>query len=114
MPKKITLTDKDREELVPLLHITESERALLSEEVQAKLELFAKEVDERGFKELENIVEESIHSLKTLELSNTLTPKLTRSHKKEYLWWAMNYRFFLAQRKAQRARRKSKKSKKHK
>ena len=114
MPKKITLTDKDRGELVPLLHLTEAERALLPEEILQKLDLLTKEQSEGDFKRLEEIIEKSIHSVRSFELNKASESKLTRSHKKEYLWWAMNYRFFLAQRKAQRARRKSKKSKKHK
>ncbi|CUU40541.1 hypothetical protein [Helicobacter typhlonius] len=45
---------------------------------------------------------------------NTLYKELTRRSKKDYLWWETNYRIFLAQRKAQRARHRAKMDKKQK
>lgn len=110
---KIVLTTQDREELAPLLNITKVERALMPKEVLSKLELLAKEQEEDGFTEIENIINESISFVKSLE-AKTLYANLKPSQLKDYLWWETNYRIFLAQRKSQRERRKCYKNKANK
>ena len=76
----------------------------MPQEVLEKLEILEEEQKKGDFKDLEQIVEESIHLIESLAPSHTT---LTRRH----FWWETNYRIFLAQRKAQRARRKSNKKK---
>lgn len=80
----------------------------MPQEVLEKLEILEEEQKKGDFKDLEQIVEESIHLVESLTPSHTT---LKRRHLKDYLWWETNYRIFLAQRKAQRARRKSNKKK---
>lgn len=65
LESQIVLTDKDREELTPLLHASQAARALMPEEVLLKLDLLAKEQQEGGFKEFENIIEESLSFIET-------------------------------------------------
>ncbi|WP_236096383.1 MULTISPECIES: hypothetical protein [Helicobacter] len=111
--KKLVLTDKDREELAPLLNISQAERKLMPKETLKKLEIFEQEQENPNFKDLEDIIKESM-SLVEAFVPNTLYKELTRRSKKDYLWWETNYRIFLAQRKAQRARHRAKMDKKQK
>ncbi|MCX2717501.1 hypothetical protein OQH61_07125 [Helicobacter sp. MIT 21-1697] len=107
---KVVLTAQDRKELAPLLHITKAERELMPQEILDKLEILAKEQDKNEFQDLEQIIEESLHIVESLAPNAKTTYKKQR-HIKDYLWWQTNYRIFLAQRKAQRARRKCYKNK---
>lgn len=111
---KIVLTPEDRKELAPLLNISKAERELMPKEILEKLEALAKE-QEGDFQELDQIIEESLHLVESLEPTfdaSALFVCHKRSHIKDYLWWRTNYQIFLAQRKAQRARRKCYKNKK--
>lgn len=65
LESQIVLTDKDREELTPLLYASQAARALMPKEVLLKLDLLAKEQQEGGFKEFENIIEESLSFIET-------------------------------------------------
>lgn len=108
--QKITLTERDREELTPLLNVSKAERELMPKEIQEKLEILANEGTEK-FDDIEQIIEESLHVVETLGTQGTCKmPK--RRYIKDYLWWQTNYRIFLAKRKAQRAYRKARKHKK--
>ena len=111
---KVVLTAQDRKELTLLLHITKAERELMPQEILDKLEILAKEKEqeENEFQDLEQIIEESLHIVESLAPNADITHKaLKKRHIKDYLWWQTNYRIFLAQRKAQRARRKCYKNK---
>lgn len=112
---KVVLTTQDREELAPLLNITKAERELMPEEILEKLELLAKEQEDGRYQDLEQIIEESLHIVESLE-PNADSSALYEIHKrrqvKEHLWWKTHYKVFLARRKAQRARRKCYKNKK--
>ena len=112
---KVVLTAQDRQELAPLLNITKSEKELMPEGILEKLELLAKEQEKGDFQDLEQIIEESLHFVESLEPSadaSALYECHKRSHIKDYLWWRTNDQIFLAQRRAQRARRKCYKNKK--
>ncbi|WP_295739509.1 hypothetical protein [uncultured Helicobacter sp.] len=106
---KVVLTTQDREELAPLLNITKAERELMPKEILEKLELLAKEQEEGGYQDLEQIIEESLQIVESLE-PNADASALYETHKrsqlKNYIWWITHYQVFLARRKAQRARRK--------
>ena len=68
--------------------------------------------EENEFQDLEQIIEESLHIVESLAPNADITHKaLKKRHIKDYLWWQTNYRICLAQRKAQRARRKCYKNK---
>lgn len=112
---KVVLTTQDREELAPLLNITKAERELMPKEILEKLELLAKEQEEGGYQDLEQIIEESLQIVESLE-PNADVSALYETHKrsqlKSYIWWRTHYQVFLARRKAQRARRKCHKKKK--
>lgn len=111
MPKhKVILTQQDREELAPLLHISKAERELMPQEILEKLDLLAQEQEEEQFQDLEQIIEESLHFVESLEPSASgasLRTYRKPSHIKACLWWETNYRIYLAQRKVARIRRKS-------
>lgn len=112
---KVILTTQDREELAPLLNITKAERELMPAEILAKLELLAKEQEEGNYQDLEQIIEESLQFVETLESgARASTPYGTskRSRLKDYIWWKTHYQVFLSKRKAQRTRRKCYKNKK--
>lgn len=109
---KVVLTTQDREELAPLLNITKAERELMPQEVLEKLELLAKEQEEGGYQDLEQIIEESLQIVESLEPNaDMLYDTHKRSRLKDYIWWRTHYQVFLSKRKAQRARRKCYKKK---
>lgn len=100
--KALVLTAKDREELTPLLNTTKAERDLMPKDMLQKLEILAKEQESKdGFQDIEQIIKESLNIVESLRPHT-----LRRRHIKDLLWWQVNYHIFLAQRKAQRARRK--------
>lgn len=103
---KIILTKQDREELMPLLHITKAERELMPKEVLEKLELLQSEQEVGHFKELEEIIEESLQIVQSLT-PNMLKSKSAQTHIKQQLFKQAKYHLFLAKRKAQRARHKT-------
>ena len=84
----------------------------LVESQEAARAMKEKEQEENEFQDLEQIIEESLHIVESLAPNADITHKaLKKRHIKDYLWWQTNYRIFLAQRKAQRARRKCYKNK---
>ena len=113
MPKSsITLTQQDRQELAPLLNISSAERELMPKEVLEKLEILAKEQEDGGFQEMEQIITESLQSIQTLDKTCHVPCGIhSRRHLKEYIWWHTHYQIFLQKRKAQRARHKKHKHK---
>ncbi len=109
---KIVLTAQDRKELTPLLHLTKAERKLMPQEVLQKLEVLAREQDGTSeFQQLEEIIEESLNIVQTLELNEDLEylrQTNQREKIKDFVWWSINYKIFLAHRRVQRARRRAK------
>lgn len=100
----ITLTQKDREELTPLLRLSQAELEFVPEEILKKLEVLKNEkATQDDFVAFEAIIDESLQYVKSLA-SKSRKPR----HIKKQLWWRTHYKIFIAQRKNHRARRKSK------
>lgn len=109
---KIVLTAQDRKELTPLLHLTRAERKLMPQEILQKLEVLAHEKDGTSeFQQLEEIIEESLNIVQSLQLNEDLGHLRQNNQQekiKNFVWWSVNYKIFLAHRRAQRARHRAK------
>ena len=77
----ITLTDKDRKELAPLLGTSAAERALMPEETLKKLKALEKEQQDGPFEDLDKMINESISAVKTKKSkrNSSLQIKIERS-----------------------------------
>lgn len=112
----IKLSKAEKDELMPLLNISQQEKELMPKEILDKLEILKKE-QEKQYAELHQIIEESLTSLEQKQFSKcysdlALLKRLNHTKKiKQLVWWDTHHKVYLANKKAQSARRNSKKRK---